>query len=98
MVPLYADLLSLDLPEERYSAVETDPRQRREATLDAIAAWLFAIAETRPVLIVWEDLHWADPSTLELLGLYLEQSPTVAMMNLLTYRADFSRPGRCARI
>ena len=33
---------------------------------------------------VWEDLHWADPTTLELLGLYIEQSPTVSMLNVLT--------------
>jgi tetratricopeptide (TPR) repeat protein len=44
------------------------------------------------VLNVWEDLHWADPTTLELLTLYIEQSPTVAMMNVLTYRADFAAP------
>jgi predicted ATPase/predicted negative regulator of RcsB-dependent stress response len=52
-------------------------------------AWLLEMAESTPVLNVWEDLHWADPTTLELLELYLEQSPTVSMMNLLTYRADF---------
>ncbi|MCZ7596755.1 MAG: AAA family ATPase [Gammaproteobacteria bacterium] len=89
-VPLFADLLSLPLPEVRYPPVSLDPRKKREATLDAIAAWSLETAESVPVLIVWEDLHWADPSTLELLSLHPEQSPTVSMMNVLTYRAEFS--------
>jgi len=89
VVPLYADLLSLPLPEGRYPSSDRTPRQKREATLDALAAWLLEVAEHTPVMNVWEDLHWADPTTLELLELYLAQSPTVSMMNLLTYRPDF---------
>jgi hypothetical protein len=46
-------------------------------------------AERQPVLVVWEDLHWAAPSTLENLGLLLDQSRTSAMLNLLTFRAEF---------
>jgi tetratricopeptide (TPR) repeat protein len=49
-------------------------------------------AERQPVLVVWEDLHWADPSTLEYLGLLLDQSPTSAMLNLLTFRPEFVPP------
>ena len=89
VIPLYADLLSLPLPDGRYPPSQRNPRQKREATLDALVAWLLEMAEATPVLNVWEDLHWADPTTLELLELYLEQSPTVSMMNLLTYRTDF---------
>jgi predicted ATPase/class 3 adenylate cyclase len=89
VIPLYAELLSLPLPEGRYAPSDLSPRQKREATLDAVAAWLLEMAEQTPVLNVWEDLHWADPTTLELLELYLEQSPTVSMMNVLTYRAEF---------
>lgn len=88
-IPLYADLLSLPLPDGRYKSLNLSPRQQREATLDAVVAWLLEMAERTPVLNVWEDLHWADPTTLELLELYLEQSPTVSMMNVLTYRTDF---------
>jgi len=89
VIPLYADLLSLPLADGRYPPSERNPRQKREATLDALVAWLLETAERTPVLNVWEDLHWADPTTLELLELFLEQSPTVSMMNLLTYRSDF---------
>src|SRR4029453_2190868 len=44
------------------------------------------------MLVVWEDLHWADPSTLENLGLLLDQSRTSAMLNLLTFRPEFVPP------
>ncbi len=61
-------------------------------TLDAIAGWLLEEAERRPVLQIWEDVHWADPSTLELLDLYIEQAPTSALLNVITYRPDFAPP------
>jgi class 3 adenylate cyclase/predicted ATPase len=91
-VPLYAELMSLALPEGRYAPLELSAKQKREQTLDALAGWLLEEAEHTPVLRVWEDLHWADPTTLELLGLYIEQSPTVSMMNVLTYRPEFEPP------
>jgi class 3 adenylate cyclase/predicted ATPase len=91
-VPLYAELMSLALPEGRYAPLGLSAKQQREQTLDALAGWLLEEAERTPVLRVWEDLHWADPTTLELLGLYIEQSPTVAMLNVLTYRPEFVPP------
>ncbi|NIP45358.1 MAG: adenylate cyclase, partial [Gammaproteobacteria bacterium] len=57
-----------------------------------IAGWLLEEAERRPVLQIWEDVHWADPSTLELLDLYIEQAPTSALLNVITYRPDFAPP------
>ena len=54
-------------------------------------AWLLEEATRQPVLAVWEDLHWADPTTLELLGLLVEQTPT-AMLHVLTFRPEFSPP------
>jgi predicted ATPase len=91
-VPLYAELMSLPLPEGRYAPLELSAKQQREQTLDAISGWLLEMAERTPVLQVWEDLHWADPTTLELLALYIEQSPTVSMMNVLIYRPEFAPP------
>jgi predicted ATPase len=55
-------------------------------------AWLFEAAERQPVLTLWEDLHWADPSTLELFGLVIEQAPTVPMLHVLTFRPVFTSP------
>ena len=91
-VPLYAELMSLPVPSDRYAGLNLSAQEQREQTLDAMAGWLLEEAERTPVLHVWEDLHWADPTTLELLGLYIEQSHTVSMMNILTYRPDFIPP------
>ena len=55
-------------------------------------AWLVAEAERRPVLAVYEDVHWADPSTLEWLGMLVEQAPTAPMLHVLTFRPDFVPP------
>ncbi|HEX6137726.1 MAG TPA: adenylate/guanylate cyclase domain-containing protein [Casimicrobiaceae bacterium] len=88
-VPLYAALLALPLPAGRYAPLELDPEEQREQTLDALVGWLLEEAERKPVLRVWEDVQWADPTTLALLELCIAQSPTVAMMNVVTHRPDF---------
>ena len=92
IVPLVGTLLSLPLPEDRYPKLTLEPKQLREQIQDAVLGWLLDEAERSPVLIVWEDLHWADPTTLELVGLFIDQSPTVAILNLLTYRPEFVPP------
>ncbi len=92
VVPLFAELLSVPLPEGRYPALSLTPEQQRDATLDAIVSWLLDLADTKPVLQVFEDLHWADPTTLELVGLYIDQAPTASLVNLLTYRPEFLPP------
>ncbi len=89
--PLMATLLSVPL-EDRYPAPTTSPQQQRQQTLDTLVAWLIEEGENQPVLAVWEDMHWGDPSTLELLRLVLEQTPTVSMFNVLTFRPEFSPP------
>jgi predicted ATPase len=68
------------------------PQLQRQQTLETLVAWFLAAAERQPVLAVWEDLHWADPSTLELLGLILDQAPTARMLTLLTCRPEFPPP------
>jgi predicted ATPase len=92
VVPLLAGLLSVPLPAERYAPLTLTPQQQKQQTLDALVAWLAAEAERQPVLVAWEDLHWADPTTLEVLGLVIEQAPTVPMLHMLTYRPEFSPP------
>jgi predicted ATPase len=92
VVPLLASLLSVPVPAERYAALTVTPQHQKQQTLDALVAWLAAEAERQPVLVAWEDLHWADPTTLELLGLVIEQAPTVPMLHVLTYRPAFSPP------
>jgi predicted ATPase len=91
VVPLFAALLAVPL-DGRYAAPTLSPPQQKQQTLDALVAWMLAEAERQPVLVAWEDLHWADPSTLEMLGLVLEQTPTVPMLHVLTYRPEFAPP------
>ncbi|HKA54090.1 MAG TPA: adenylate/guanylate cyclase domain-containing protein, partial [Candidatus Binatia bacterium] len=90
--PLFAALLSLPLPEGRYPPLGLTPQQQKQHTLDALAAWLVEETEYKPVLTTWEDLQWADPSSLELLGLIIDQTPTVRMLNVLTFRPEFVPP------
>ena len=92
VVPLLAGLLSVPLPAERYAPLTVTPQHQKQQTLDALVAWLVAEAERQPVLVAWEDLHWADPTTLEFLGLVIEQAPTVPMLHVLTSRPAFSPP------
>lgn len=83
--------LSLDegAPHLRYS-----PERLKQETLEALTALLLRLAEDRPVLAEVEDLHWADPSTLQLLGVLLEKLPQARVCVLLTARADFRPPWR----
>jgi class 3 adenylate cyclase/predicted ATPase len=91
VVPLLAALLSLPLPE-RYPPLTLTPQRQRQKILDALLAWLLAEAARQPVLLIVEDLHWIDPSTLEFLTLFLDQGPTARILTLLTCRLEFHAP------
>ena len=91
VVPLFASLLSVPL-DGRYPEPSASPPQLKQQTMDVLVAWLMEVAERQPVLAVWEDVHWADPSTLELVALVIAQSPTAPILNVLTYRPEFQPP------
>jgi class 3 adenylate cyclase/predicted ATPase/energy-coupling factor transporter ATP-binding protein EcfA2 len=88
-VQLLAPLLSLPIPDDRYPPLHLSPQRQRQKTLESIGAMLLELAEQQPVLFILEDLHWTDPTTLELLGLLLDQTPTASMLVLLTSRPHF---------
>src|SRR5262249_48813197 len=88
-VPLFAPLLSLSLPEHHYPPLNVSPQRQRQKTLGTIVAILLELAEHQPVLFILEDLHGTDPTTLELLNLLIEQTPTTSMFVLLTCRPYF---------
>jgi predicted ATPase/class 3 adenylate cyclase len=92
VVPVCAGLLAVPLPADRYAPLTGTPQQQKQQMLDTLVAWLAAQAERQPMLAVWEDLHWADPTTLELLGLVIEQAPTMPMLHVLTSRPTFLAP------
>jgi predicted ATPase len=92
-VPLLAALLSLPYPEGT-SPLTLSPQKQKYKTQEALVAWLLEEAERQAVYCAWEDLHWADPSTLELLTLFLDQVPTIRLLAVLTFRPDFTPPWR----
>src|SRR6266571_1984426 len=90
-VPLFAALLSLPLGAD-YAPLTGSPAQQKQQILHALLTILLRIAAQQPVLLVMEDLHWVDPSTLEFLSLLVDQGPTARILALWTFRPDFSPP------
>jgi len=90
-VPLFAALLSLPLDAD-YAPLTVSPEQHKRKTLHAFLTILLRIAAQQPVLFVMEDLHWVDPTTLELLTLLVDQGPTAHILALFTFRPDFNPP------
>src|SRR5262245_29268393 len=88
-VQLFAPLLALPISDDRYPPLNLSPQRQRQKTLETIVAILQEEAERHPVLFIVEDLHWTDPTTLEFLGLLVEQVPTAAIYTLLTCRPHF---------
>ena len=86
--PLIADLLQIPV-DERYPAIALTPEQRRRRMLAALTGWVFGSARSLPVVMVVEDLHWLDPSSLELLQLLAEQSVSASLMLICTARPEF---------
>src|SRR2546423_9172336 len=91
VVPLLATLLSLPLPAH-YPALTLTPQRQRQKTLEALLMWLAAEARRQPVLVIVEDLHWIDPSTLELLSLLIDQGASARLCLVLTARPEFRPP------
>jgi class 3 adenylate cyclase len=88
-VPLFAPLFLLPISETRYPPLNLSPQRQRQKTLETIVAILLEQTEQHPALFIVEDLHWTDPTTLELLNLVLDQTPTASMLVLLTCRPHF---------
>jgi TOMM system kinase/cyclase fusion protein len=91
VVPLLASLLSVPL-SDRYPPLTLTPERQRQKTLEAVLAVLVAVVAQQPVLFIVEDLHWADPSTLELLSLFIDQGRTARILTLLAFRPEFRPP------
>ena len=92
--PLIAAILSIPL-DGCYPPLTGPPQQQREATIEALAERVTDLARRQPVLTVFEDLHWADPTTLELLDRLIGRIAGERVLVLLTSRPDFSPPWKC---
>ena len=91
VAPLFADLLSIPTGE-RYPALALTPQKRKEKTLQALVVQAEGLAVGQPVLMIFEDVHWSDPSTRELLDLLIERVPAVRLLVIITFRPEFSPP------
>lgn len=90
VLPL-ANLLSLP-SSDRYLMPELSPQKRKEVTLAAFLTQLKGLAARQPVFVIFEDVHWADPTSLELLTMTLEQVPRLRVLLLITARPEFTPP------
>jgi len=90
-MPLFLPLFSLPLGAP-YAAVDVSPPRQKLLTLQAIGSLVFAMADQRPVLMLVEDLHWADPTTMELLTQLVRAVPEAPVCLLMTARPEFSPP------
>ena len=86
-----ATLLSLP-PNDRYRLPELSPQKLKEMMLAALSAQLDGLAAQQPVFIIFEDVHWADPTSLELLTGTLEQVQRLPVLLLITARPEFTPP------
>jgi predicted ATPase len=90
-VALLAEMLSLP-NDGRYPTLQLDPQQRRQKTLDALTAQLEALSRSNPVLMIFEDVHWIDPTSLEVLGRTVDRLRTLGVLLIVTYRPEFEPP------
>jgi DNA-binding winged helix-turn-helix (wHTH) protein/tetratricopeptide (TPR) repeat protein len=88
VVPLIADLLAVGT-DSRYSKPELTPERRKEQIFESLLAYLEGFASAKPLLIVVEDLHWADPTSLELLDFIVERAARLRLLLVATFRPEF---------
>ena len=92
---LHATLLTemLSIPNDgRYPKLELAPQEQRQRTLEALTAQLEALARSNPVLMAFEDVHWIDPTSLEVLGRTIDRLRTQRVLLIVTCRPEFDPP------
>ena len=88
---LLADMLSLP-NDGRYPALELTPQQRRQRTLEALTEQLVGLASQHPVLMIFEDVHWIDPTSIEALSRTVDRIKTLPVLLIVTFRPEFTAP------
>jgi class 3 adenylate cyclase/tetratricopeptide (TPR) repeat protein len=91
VVPLFADWLLIPTGD-RYPALELNPEKRKEKTHQVGLAQVEGLAARHPLLMVFEDLHWSDPTTREGLDLLVDRIPALRVLVIMTFRPDFAPP------
>jgi class 3 adenylate cyclase/predicted ATPase len=88
---LFAEMLSLP-NDGRYPALDLAPELRRQRTLEALTSQLAELAGRQPVLMIFEDAHWVDPTSLEVFGRTVDRIKTLPVLLIVTFRPEFNAP------
>jgi predicted ATPase len=89
--PLLAALLSLPVGD-RHPPLNLTPQKQRERTLQALVAQVQGLAARQPVVMLFEDAQWSDPTSLELFDLIIDRAPALPLLLIITFRPEFSPP------
>ena len=90
-ISLIAEMLSLS-GGERFPPLDLGPQRKKERTLAALLRQLQALVRRQPVLMIFEDLHWIDPTSREVLDLTVERIAALPVLLVVTYRPEFEPP------
>jgi class 3 adenylate cyclase/predicted ATPase len=88
---LLAEMLSLP-NDGRYPTLELTPEQRRIRTVEALILQMQALSRQNPVLMIFEDAHWTDPTSLEVFGRVVDRIRTLRVLLIVTFRLEFEPP------
>jgi class 3 adenylate cyclase len=88
---LFVELLSLP-NDGRHPKVDLPPQQRRQRTFEALTTQIVSLAQQNPVLMIFEDVHWIDPTSLEALGRGIDRIKGVGVLLVITHRSEFEPP------
>src|SRR5215468_6683285 len=88
---LIAEMLSLP-NDGRYPTLDLTPQQRRQKTMEALTAQMETLSRQKPVLMIFEDAQWADPTSFEAFGRVVDRIRTLKVLLLVTFRSDFDAP------
>ena len=88
---LFAEMLSLP-NDGRYPALDLTPEQRRQKTMEALLSQMQALTRQTPVLMIFEDAHWTDPTSLELFGRVVDRVRSLRVLLIVTFRPEFEPP------
>jgi hypothetical protein len=91
LAPLLAELLSIPTAN-RYPLLNLTPQKRKEKTLKALLAQVEGLAAKQPVLMVFEDAHWIDPTSRDALDIIIDRAPALRVLAIVTFRPEFTPP------
>lgn len=90
-IPLIANLLSIPI-EKNEAFAKLSPQDKKDRTLETLSKQPGQLSVSRPVLFLFEDIHWVDPTTLELLDLFVSRVSNQRVLAVLTHRPEFHAP------